>query len=232
VDEVIGEPVHIIANSVGGLVALQIATQARSKVRGVQLLNISLRMLHASKQSPLLRPAVAAFQRALRETQLGQAFFGMVAKPQAVKNVLRQAYHDPETVTDELVECILQPGLLPGAADVFLDFIRCAWRLCRARVQRDARPCGRAADPSVLSCSYSSGPLPEDLIAGCPVPVSMIWGQQDPWEKVEWGRELGRAASVVEFIELPGVGHCPQDEAPQQVNPLIRAFVEAYPDAA
>lgn len=30
---------------------------------------------------------------------------------------------DVGQVTDELVECILSPGLQPGAVDVFLDFI-------------------------------------------------------------------------------------------------------------
>ncbi len=54
---------------------------------------------------------------------------------QSVGNVLRQCYHDPAAVTDELVDCILKPGLLPGAVDVFLDFI-----------------------------SYVGGPLPEELL--------------------------------------------------------------------
>lgn len=31
--------------------------------------------------------------------------------------------------------------------------------------------------------------------------------------------------AAAEFVELPGVGHCPQDEAPDLVNPLIEAFV-------
>ena len=39
------------------------------------------------------------------------------------QSVLREAYGDPTAVTDELVECILKPGLQPGAAEVFLDFI-------------------------------------------------------------------------------------------------------------
>jgi hypothetical protein len=30
---------------------------------------------------------------------------------------------------------------------------------------------------------------------------------------------------LAEFVELPGVGHCPQDEAPEIVNPLIEAWV-------
>ena len=29
-----------------------------------------------------------------------------------------------------------------------------------------------------------------------------------------------------EFIELDGVGHCPQDEAPELVNPILSAWIE------
>lgn len=121
------------------------------------------------------------------------------------------------------------------------------------------------------------------------VPVSILWGADDPWEDMREGRRLfghypcvtgawcvlgcgvwggvgageGGAAvlhagiqqsvqlqlmllgsvdagcvmcdvcrvlclfavSVTEFVELPGVGHCPQDEAPEVVNPLIEAWV-------
>lgn len=46
-----------------------------------------------------------------------------------------QCYHDTSQVTEELVEKILQPGLEPGAADVFLEFV-----------------------------CYSDGPLPEELL--------------------------------------------------------------------
>lgn len=95
-------------------------------MKAVQLLNISLRALHVSKQPALARPLIAGFQSLLRETAAGELFFQAVAKPQAIKNVLSQAYYDSETVTDELVDCLLKPGMQPGAAKVFLDFIRCA----------------------------------------------------------------------------------------------------------
>jgi hypothetical protein len=51
----------------------------------------------------------------------------------------------------------------PGAVDVFLDFI-----------------------------SYSGGPLPEQLLAATPpsVPVSILWGADDPWEDMAEGRRL------------------------------------------
>jgi hypothetical protein len=65
-----------------GLAGLQAALIAPQQVRGVQLMNISLRGLHTKRMSPLQRPLVAALQAVLRGTQLGQAFFGSVAKPQ------------------------------------------------------------------------------------------------------------------------------------------------------
>lgn len=67
-----------------GIAGLQAAVDAPSKVRGVQLLDISLRMLHTTKQQPWQRPLVTGFQRLLRDTQLGQWFFGAVAKPQVL----------------------------------------------------------------------------------------------------------------------------------------------------
>jgi hypothetical protein len=78
----------------------------------------------------------------LRETPVGAAFFGSVAKAATVKNILQQCYGDPATVTDELVDVILKPGLTDGATKVFLDFI-----------------------------SYSGGPLPEELLPKMTVPV-------------------------------------------------------------
>jgi pimeloyl-ACP methyl ester carboxylesterase len=190
----------LTANSVGGLAALEAALRRPSAVAGVQVLNISLRGLHVDRQSEWQRPLVAAFQRLLRDTPLGEAFFASVAQPRTVKNILRQAYGVKEAVTDELVDCILAPGLQPGAARVFLDFI-----------------------------SYSGGPLPERLMARLPksVPLSVVWGKEDPWENVVEGRRLFEQYAE-EFVELPGLGHCPMDESPERVNPLIRAFVERH----
>ena len=201
---VVGGPAFLICNSVGGIVGLQAAATAPSLARGVQLLDVSLRMLHVTKQAAWQRPAVAAVQALLRDTPLGPAFFASLAKPGAVKNVLRQCYGDAGAVTDELVDVILTPGLQPGAAAVFLDFI-----------------------------SYSSGPLAEGLLPACEaagVPVSVLWGAADPWEPVAAARALYAppAPAVEEFVELPGVGHCPQDEAPGVVNPLIAAFVARH----
>jgi len=194
-----GGPAFYISNSIGGIPCLQAAVDEPSAVKGVVLIDVSLRMLHVSKQPPLARPFIAWFQRLLRTTSLGKYFFSQVAQERQVRQILKEAYCDPETVTDELVDAILKPGLQPGAAEVFLDFV-----------------------------SYSGGPLPEELIPEVSCPVSIIWGERDPWEKVEWGRDFQRFGPVEEFVPLPGVGHCPQDEAPQLVNPVLARFVKRH----
>lgn len=84
------EAAYIICNSVGGIAGLQMQIDDPSKVKGLMLINISLRMLHVSKQAPFARPFVKAFQTLLRETDIGNKFFANVARPQTVKSILQQ----------------------------------------------------------------------------------------------------------------------------------------------
>ncbi|CAN6175955.1 unnamed protein product [Urochloa humidicola] len=182
--EVVRSEAFFICNSIGGLVGLQAAVMEPQKCKGIVLLDISLRMLHIKKQP--------------WNTIVGKLFFNAVATPESVKNILCQCYHDTSAVTDELVQIILQPGLDPGAVDVFLEFI-----------------------------CYSGGPLPEELLPLVKCPVLVAWGE-DPWEPVELGRAYASFDTVEDFVVLPDVGHCPQDEAPELVNPLVQSFVQHH----
>ncbi|MCL7042063.1 hypothetical protein MKW94_023165 [Papaver nudicaule] len=197
--EVIKDEAFFICNSIGGLVGLQAAVMEPQICKGIVLLNISLRMLHIKKQPWFGRPFIRSFQNLLRNTSVGKSFFKAVATPQSVKNILCQCYHDTSQVTDELVEKILLPGLEPGAVDVFLEFI-----------------------------CYSDGPLPEELLHQVKCPVLVGWGDKDPWEPIDLGRAYGDFDIVEDFVVLPDVGHCPQDEAPQLVNPLVESFVARH----
>jgi pimeloyl-ACP methyl ester carboxylesterase len=87
-----------------------------------------------------------------------------------------------------------------------------------------------ARDPGALAVfvaftAYSQGPLPEDLLAVLPCPAIILWGTADPWEPVALGRELAKFPQVQKFIPLEGVGHCPQDEAPELVNPILQDWI-------
>ena len=58
----------------------------------------------------------------------------------------------------------------------------------------------------------------------CPVVIG--WGEEDPWEPISLGRAYGDIPTVQEFVVLKEAGHCPQDEVPHIVNPLIERFVQ------
>ncbi|WP_225889326.1 alpha/beta fold hydrolase [Halomicronema hongdechloris] len=200
--QVIGEPAFLVGNSIGCIVALQAAVMAPEQVRGVAMLDCSLRLLHERKRQRLpwyRRASAPLLQRLLGYRPFGHFFFSRVARPRVIRRLLGQAYGRPKAVTDDLILALWQPSQEPGAADVFLAFVR-----------------------------YSQGPLAEDLLPQVQCPVLILWGEADPWEPVALGRELGRYEAVEAFIPLPGVGHCPQDEAPELVNPLLQEWVARH----
>jgi len=82
-----------------------------------------------------------------------------------------------------------------------------------------------AVDVFVAFTSYSQGPLPEDLLPILPCGALVIWGTDDPWEPIELGQQFVKFRNVEKFIPLEGVGHCPQDEAPELVNPILREWI-------
>ena len=197
--EVVGGSALVVGNSVGCIVAMQAAIMAPDQVKAVALLNCSLRLLHdrrRAEQPWLKRVGTPILQNLLAVQAVGHGFFRLLAKPKTVRKILLQAYGNPAAVTDELVDLLMAPAADPGAADVFIAFTR-----------------------------YSQGPLPEDLLAALPCPALVIWGEADPWEPVALGRKFADYPAVQQFISLPGVGHCPQDEAPDQVNPILQDWI-------
>jgi pimeloyl-ACP methyl ester carboxylesterase len=200
--EVVGSPAYLVGNSIGCIVAMQAAIDNRDRVLGVALINCSLRLLHDRKRAeiPFYRSIGAAFvQRLLAIGAIGNFFFGQIAKPKVVRNILLKAYRRPEAVTNELIDLIMTPARDRGAAAVFLAFTR-----------------------------YSQGPLPEDLLPLLPCPALMLWGTEDPWEPIELGRKLAEFPTVTAFIPLEGLGHCPQDEAPEIVNPILQNWILSF----
>ena len=197
--EVIQAPAFLVGNSIGCVAILQAAVMAPEQVQGLIAMNCSLRLLHDRKRMTLpwyRRYSAPILQKVLAYQLIGNYFFSRLARAEVVRKILLQAYARKEAVTDELVELLLQPAADTGAAAVFLAFT-----------------------------AYSQGPLPEDLLPQLACPALLLWGEDDPWEPVTLGRELANFPAVEQFIELPGVGHCPQDEAPELVNPIIQDWV-------
>jgi pimeloyl-ACP methyl ester carboxylesterase len=100
-------------------------------------------------------------------------------------------------VDDELVELLVKPSRDPGASESFRGFVN-------------------------LFDDWLAPQLLEQLQA----PVRMLWGEADPWEPVaEAQRWQRRFPCIQELRVLPGLGHCPHDEAPDQVNPILQEWL-------
>ncbi|NDJ19087.1 alpha/beta fold hydrolase [Myxacorys almedinensis] len=199
--EVVGEPAFLVGNSIGSIAILQAAIAAPDQVRGVALVGCSLRLLHERHQATqpwLKRVGAPILQKVLKNPWFGQQFFKQLATPKTVRNVLLKAYGRSDAVTDELVDLLLSAAKDEGATGVFVAFT-----------------------------GYSQGPLPEDLLPNLSCPAIVLWGEQDPWEPIALGRAFAEYPQVEQFISLAGVGHCPQDEAPELVNPILRDWILA-----
>ena len=200
--EIVGSPAFLIGNSIGCIVVMQTAVNNPELALGVAAINCSIRLLHDRKRVTLpwyRNYGSLVMQQVLGNRNIGGFFFKQIAKPKVVRNILLQAYRRPEAVTDELIDLLMTPAKDKGAADVFLAFTR-----------------------------YSQGPLPEDLLPRLTCPTVLLWGTEDPWEPVAMGRELAQISTVDEFIPLAGLGHCPQDEAPEMVNPILLNWIEQH----
>lgn len=200
--QVVGEPAFLVGNSIGCIVAMQSAVINPEAVLAVALLNCSLRILHDRKRLTLpwyRRIGVPLVQRLLLIKPIGKFFFGQVVKPKTVRKILLQAYANAEMVTDELINILMTPAKDPGAVAVFLAFT-----------------------------AYSSKILPEDLLSTLPCPAIILWGTANPWEPIALGKELANYPQVQKFIPLEGVGHCPQDEAPDLVNPILINWIKDF----
>ncbi|WP_408648855.1 alpha/beta fold hydrolase [Tumidithrix elongata] len=200
VREVVGSPAILIGNSIGAVVAMQTAILAPELVTKTILINCSLRLLQEQKQITLpwsRRVGAKVMQNILGNRAIAKFFFDLVRRPQTVRKILKQAYVRDEAVTDELVEMLVKPAQDPNAVAVFMAFVR-----------------------------YSQGPTPEELLEKLPCSAIVLWGEKDPWEPIELGREFTKFACVSDFIPIANAGHCPQDEAPELVNPILIAAIQ------
>jgi len=197
--EVVGTPVLLVGNSVGCIVAMQTAVDHPDLVQSVAMINCSLRLLHERHLSELpwyRRFGAPLLQNLLSVRWIGHTFFKQVAQRNTVRQILLKAYAHPEAVTEELLDILMAAAEDPGAADVFIAFTR-----------------------------YSQGPLPEDLLTILPCSALLMWGTEDPWEPIALGRNLANFPCVEAFIPLEGAGHCPQDEVPELVNPILQDWI-------
>ena len=89
---------------------------------------------------------------------------------------------------------------------------------------------GRADYPAYVEGLQQTIPLAHETYllpraAELQIPVLVVWGELDTRIPVEYGRAAAAAIPGARLEVLPGVGHVPQIEAPEQFTGLVRGFV-------
>jgi len=198
IQELVPGPVSLVGNSIGGVVALGAAQrleQLGRPARQVVLVDCAQRALddkRLAEQPPLRRYGRPLLKSLVRQRWLTSWLFNQLSRPGVIRKVLGVAYPSGANVDDALVAALLEPTRQAGAAEAFRGFINLFDDL-----------------------------LAPELLAGLGTPVAMIWGEADPWEPVAEARRWQSFACVRSLEVLPGLGHCPHDEAPERVNPLL-----------
>lgn len=194
----IGGPVCLVGNSIGGVIALATARrleQNGTPAHNVVLVDCAQRALDDKRladQPPLRQWGRPLLKALVRQRWLTSSLFKALAKPGVIRKVLMQAYPSGRNIDDQLVQLLLEPALQPGAEEAFRGFI-----------------------------NLFDDRIAPEFLSKLTTPVTMIWGQRDPWEPIEEARRWLRYPCIEKLHELPGLGHCPHDEAPDQVNPLL-----------
>ena len=201
----------LVCNSIGTISALQAALDNPSLFNGVFIVSPNFRELHSAEVpfASYTMPLIQSVQALLRGGW-GQKAFDALATPGTVQQILQEPYAVTAAVDATLVQVLLDPLLTPGASDVVFDTL-----------------------------SYSAGPLPEQQLQSFDdssnhsrrrrrrrQPVWVCYGDQDPWTPGRRVEALVQYPVVERVVSLPGVGHCPHDEAPELVHPLLQEFLE------
>jgi pimeloyl-ACP methyl ester carboxylesterase len=194
-DEHIQEPAIFIGNSIGALLSLAIAANHPEIIAGGVLLNCAGGLNHRPEELHFpLRQIMTIFTNVVSSPGLGPFLFDRIRQKHRIRNTLRQVYGNKAAITDELVDLLYQPSCDSGAQQVFASIV--------------------TAPP---------GPPPTELLPQVNCPLLVLWGEDDPWTPVSGGRIFQEFAGsrAIEFVSIPKTGHCPHDERPDVVNPLI-----------
>ena len=199
--EVIDQPVILVGNSIGGVVALRAAqflkeSPQSSPCRNVVLIDCAQRLMDDKQLAT--QPAWMAWIRPLlkamvRQRWLSTTLFRNAARPGVIRRVLKQAYPSGQNIDDALIELLYKPTQRQGAAEAFRGFI-----------------------------NLFDDHLAPQLMDQLKVPVNLIWGDEDPWEPIAEAKRWLETIDCVQSLALiSGAGHCPHDENPENVNCIL-----------
>jgi pimeloyl-ACP methyl ester carboxylesterase len=198
----IRQPAVFVGNSIGGLLCLMVLANHPELAAGGVLLNPAGGLNHRPEEFNLpLRMVMGTFTKLVGSKRFGGWLFERIRQKSRIRNSLKQVYRDPDAITDELIDLIYEPSCHPGAQQVFASIL-----------------------------TAPAGPRPIDLFPKIQAPLLVLWGEADPWTPIAGAKIYQNLIDThnVEFVAIPHTGHCPHDERPEIVNPLITNWLSQH----
>ncbi|KAM3090958.1 alpha/beta fold hydrolase [Phormidesmis sp. 146-35] len=199
ITEVIGQPAVLAGNSLGGYVALCLASQRPQSAAGLVLINSAgpfTDIQGTTKPDPIRQVMGSVVTTLFQQDWASYLLFKYIQQRSVIRKTLEKVYLDQSAITDELIEDIYRPSSDPGAEKVFASVFR--------------TPQGEKVDV---------------LLHELTKPLLMLWGEGDPWINArERGAKFRSYHPQLTEYYL-NAGHCPHDEIPDQVNELLRSWV-------
>jgi pimeloyl-ACP methyl ester carboxylesterase len=193
------ERAHLVGNSMGGRVALEVALAEPERVGTLSLLAPALAFRRRRELAPLvrlMRPELAAIPHPLRAASVRAQFWSLFARPERLD---------------------------PAAADVAAD------EFCRVYKSRSARVAFFAAARNLyLDPAHGERGLWTRL-AGLRPPALFVWGDRDRLVPHAFSRHVADVAPAARQVVLNECGHVPQVELPEVTNDLVRAHIAGAP---
>ena len=199
--EIVKKPVLLIGNSIGGVISLNTSNKLSNKCLGLILIDCAQRTMddkRLAEQSLLMRFMRPVIKTLVRQRFLSSNLFKNAANQTFIAKVLQSAYPTGNNVDKELINILFKPTQGKGASEAFRGFIN-------------------------LFDDY----LAPDLFKQFKKRVHLIWGEKDPWEPVKEAEKWLEAYECIKSLDvIPNAGHCPHDEMPEKVNPIIEKIIQ------
>ena len=191
------ERAHLVGNSMGGRIAIELALTEPDRAETLSLLAPVLAFRRRRELVPLvklIRPELAAIPHPLGAARVREQFWSLFARPERLD---------------------------PAAADIAAD------EFCRTYRSRSARIAFFAAARNIyLDAPHGERGLWTRL-AGLSTPALFIWGDRDRLIPAAFSPQVAEVLPDARQVVLSECGHVPQVELPERANGLIREQVES-----